>query len=113
MIEDLRKTLAQYAHREIDLDALEDWVVSHLQVILDSHDQESIGIANALDTRFVELGEGLISEDEFFNEAQALLPDETVVLPVPQVVSVASVSGSVTVQSDNSTEGVHPVWSPA
>jgi hypothetical protein len=70
----LRAALNQYANREIDLAAFEDWLVSHLQLILDSHDSDSIDIANNLDARFIELGEGLIAEQELFNTAQALLP---------------------------------------
>lgn len=70
----LRAALNQYANREMDLGAFEDWLVGHLQLILDSHDSDSIDIANNLDARFIELGEGLITEQELFNAAQALLP---------------------------------------
>jgi hypothetical protein len=122
MLDNLRQTLAQYANREIDIGAFEDWVVSHLQPIFDSGDQESIDIANTLDARFIELGESLITEDEFFNEVQAMQPpsrnvEETVVLQTHQggviVTHITHVSGSLTVESDAPNQPLRPVWVPA
>lgn len=97
MIDSLRTALNQYVNREIDLGAFEDWVISHLQAILDSHDQPSIDIAQNLDARFIELGEDLITEDEFFNEAQSLLPPP-VTLPVVGLIGV-TVMDALTVRS--------------
>ena len=48
MIE-LRRILAQYAYGSIDRRGLEDWIVSNLQAVLDSRDEEAIEIVNELD----------------------------------------------------------------
>ena len=48
-----------------DAAALEDWVVAHLQLILDSGDADAISLADELDVSFVELGEGIISPAAF------------------------------------------------
>ena len=48
-----------------DAAALEDWVVAHLQLILDSGDAAAISLADELDVSLVELGEGIISPAAF------------------------------------------------
>jgi hypothetical protein len=65
MIQDLRRILTQYANHEIGAEALEVWIVSHMQQILDSRDKLALDIAQSLDALFVEWGEGLLTEDEF------------------------------------------------
>ena len=48
-----------------DAAALEDWVVAHLQLILDSGDAAALSLADELDVSLVELGEGIISPAAF------------------------------------------------
>lgn len=105
MIDSLRAALAQYANRELDLAALEDWVVGNLQSIIDSRDHESIDIARSLDARFIELGEGLVTEEEVANEVHALVP------PI-MIVSQTSNNGS-SWSFVGVTEVVPPVRVPA
>lgn len=49
-----------YLQGRIAEDELEDWIIGHLQVILDSGDKEAIHIANEVDVSFVELEESII-----------------------------------------------------
>ena len=50
-----------YLQGNIAEDELEDWIVGHLQVVLDSGDKEAIHIANEVDASFVELEESIIN----------------------------------------------------
>lgn len=54
----LNLSLAGYS----DLQALEQWLLSNLQAILDSGDAVAISVANQLDADLVEFSEGLIDE---------------------------------------------------
>ncbi len=49
-----------YLDEKLNSNALEDWIVAHLQVILDSEDERAVNLANEIDVSFVELGEGII-----------------------------------------------------
>ena len=49
-----------YLQGNIAEDELEDWIVGHLQVVIDSGDEEAIHIANEVDVSFVELEESII-----------------------------------------------------
>lgn len=48
-----------------DADTLEDWVVAHLQLILDAEDAAALRFADGVDVGFVELGEGIIDTAAF------------------------------------------------
>lgn len=61
-----------YIHRYLDvadvaytLRDLETWLLSNLQRILDSSEDEAIEVANQIDADLIELGEGLINEATF------------------------------------------------
>ena len=55
-----------------DAAALEDWVVAHLQLILDSGDAAAISLADELDVSLVELGEGIVSPAAFLERLARL-----------------------------------------
>lgn len=64
-----------------DAAALEDWVVAHLQLILDSGDAAAISLADELDVSLVELGEGIIDSDAFRERLARL--ELTIPVPFP------------------------------
>lgn len=98
MLQQLREILGRYVEDTIDVIALEDWLVSHLQAILDSQDEEAIEIANALDVLFLKLNDGFLSDEDFLEQAAALsLRPRTVVLPAT---SISTASGSETLRRD-------------
>ncbi len=49
-----------YLQGKVAEDELEDWIVGHLQAVLDSGEKEAIHIANEVDVSFVELEESII-----------------------------------------------------
>ncbi len=117
MIQELRDILARYINRQLDVYSLEDWVVSHLQAILNSQDQIAIEIANQLDPLFVELGEDLVTEPEVFSEASAmyLRAVEALAVALPTLAILTSVktsNTSGTLQSGVFTPGSRPVLIP-
>ena len=62
---ELYAEMSRYLSGATDAAALEDWVVAHLQLILDSGDAAAISLADELDVSLVELGEGIISPAAF------------------------------------------------
>jgi hypothetical protein len=111
MLEQLRAKVAEYLQGSIPLDRLEDWLISHLQTILDSGDEGAIKSADTLDAALVRLHEGLISEAEFFREAEQLALKPSIFVLAAQVQYFGS-TGASTRQSDSSTRAIHPVWDP-
>ena len=58
-------------------DALEDWIVGHLQPVLNSGDAVAIDIANEIDVSFVELGEGIIDRATLKSRLAVLVDQHT------------------------------------
>ncbi|MBI3321728.1 MAG: hypothetical protein HYZ91_05620 [Candidatus Omnitrophica bacterium] len=58
----LLDSLKQYLDQEASLQGLGERLLSHLQEILDSGDQDTIRLANQVDADLVEFNEGLIDE---------------------------------------------------
>ena len=56
--------LKQFEYGLVDEKKLEEWVLSHLQQILDSGENRAIELANDLDALFIQEGEGIISSAE-------------------------------------------------
>jgi tRNA isopentenyl-2-thiomethyl-A-37 hydroxylase MiaE len=81
MLHDLRNEIDRYLVGRSSLLQLESWLVSHLQLLLDSGDARLIDVANSLDADFVEFGEGLLSEASMRRHLDAYLRSaETVML---------------------------------
>lgn len=55
---------------------LEQLLLSNLQGILSSNDKDAISLANELDAMFIDLGEGIISSEEFDDQLEAILERE-------------------------------------
>ena len=119
MLQELIDILARYVNREtradaITLDELEEWLVLHLQAILDSGDEMGADIANTLDPLLVELRENLISEPAFFAAAVAMFRRaliDTHPLPTPELVTTSS--GSATYGGDPNQSGRLVLVAPA
>lgn len=60
----MQDKLEAYLSGRIDLSALEEWLVEHLQGILDSGDTHAIETANRLDALLVERSESLVPDDQ-------------------------------------------------
>ena len=52
---------------------LESWLIEHLQQILDSGEAATIELANQVDADLVELGEGLLTEQELSRRLERYL----------------------------------------
>lgn len=72
MLDQLRKILIDYIECRIDSIALEDWLIAHLQAILDSGDPEAIHMANDLDVLFLKLSDDALTDSEFVEQVAAL-----------------------------------------
>lgn len=93
--------LLEYIRRYLDgyrtLQDLESWVLSNLQRILDSSDEEAINAANEIDADLVELGEGLIDETTIREHLQSLISERDTILvssPDTEPVTTAVASAS-------------------
>ena len=68
--------LKKFQTGERDLQQLEEWVIAHLQQILDSREDRAIELANEIDALFIEEDEDLRSRDEVRNEIARLYSRE-------------------------------------
>ena len=73
MYQPLLTELSRYSDGLSTARDLETWLVSELQNVLDTGDQEAIGLANEVDGILVELSEALTSEPESLASIQALV----------------------------------------
>ncbi|PIU54908.1 MAG: hypothetical protein COS88_06120, partial [Chloroflexi bacterium CG07_land_8_20_14_0_80_51_10] len=73
MRQELRQQILLYLNGHCTLRYLESWVLSNLQRILDSGDEEAIEMANLIDADLVELGEGLVDEKTLLEHLESLL----------------------------------------
>lgn len=72
MLRKLKEQLRQYSFGQIDLSMLEGWIVSHLQDILDSGDEEAIQIGDEFNALLIMRGESLIAEKEIYERASTI-----------------------------------------
>lgn len=103
MINDLRAALNHYLEGGMDRRALEEWLGSHMHAILNSGDSRAIEAVKRVEALSARLGDGVITEREFFDQvarlAQALEP----IVIVLAAGNATSSSGSRTFCSDGST----------
>lgn len=64
-MDELHDAVAAYLSRKISVCKLEVELLRHLQSILDSGSEKEIKLANEIDASLIEMGEGLMSEEEF------------------------------------------------
>ena len=72
----LLASLERYLNHETSLHEVGDWLLTHLQEILDSGDQQTIHIANQVDADLVELNERLIDETVLRERFQSYLASD-------------------------------------
>ena len=96
----LRRRIDRYLEGHSSLQQLEEWLLSHLQQILDSGDATAIEIANKLDADLVELGEGLTDQGTLQQRLQSYLRGaETIQVTFPETRTVATYHGTTSVQT--------------
>ena len=69
----LVQVLVQYLGGSRSTEELEEWLIGNLQGLLDSGDNGAIELANRVDALFVEMSEGLISEDQLRESISTIL----------------------------------------
>lgn len=72
----LLQEISKVVKGEVGQQDLETWLLSHLQATLLSGDKEAISLANELDAMFIDLGEELISSEEFDYQLETMLRRE-------------------------------------
>ena len=65
MLREIVRQTEAYLLGRCSTQELEGWLIANLDMILRSGDAWAIKLANELDADLMELGEGLMSEDEF------------------------------------------------
>lgn len=121
MYQPLLSALSRYAAGLSSARDLEVWLVSELQTILDSGDQEAIDLANQVEGRLIEFSDGLMPEAELRDDIEARVRmAETLrveLAEAPQSVedrAASSASETITRQIlDRPVEDVRLDWSPA
>lgn len=101
--------LTQYRKREISIASLEDWMVSHLQAVLDSGDHGASAIADEVIALIVELGEGIVAEDEIRSRITAIIREREILVderPIITELDGAQIVVRYTTSSDPSTPDV-------
>ncbi len=97
MRNELRYKIESCLNRDITIEDLETWILSHLQNILDSSDDEIIEIANHIDADMVELSEEIISLEEYFDHLRSFLGQlETISVEIAPPASVEVLTGTST-----------------
>ena len=72
----LLASLEQHLNQQTSLHEVGEWLLAHLQEILDSGDQQAIHLANQVDADLVELNEGLIDETILRERFQSYLASD-------------------------------------
>lgn len=87
-----QKTL-EYLYWGLDLNCLEEWLLSNLNEILDSDDKTSIELAKLLEGSIVEIGEGISTKEDLNADLQKIVDQE-----LESNLFVWSTSSSISVQ---------------
>ncbi len=86
MYEELLTHVEHYLNDDCTLEDLETWLLSKLQAILDSGDEEAIQVANQIDADLVELGEGLIDHETLRDNLQSFISErDTIPVAFPNI----------------------------
>lgn len=113
MLREVLEQITAYANGRISTAVLQDWIVANMQRVLDSGDQEAIGVVNRFEVLFARLSEDLIGERDIFEEATATsLKARIDIRPLPEPVSVSTSGGSSVIRSDDPAEVARLVWAP-
>jgi hypothetical protein len=74
--EEILQIFRDYISGNAQLIDLEDWVLSHIQAILDSGNQVAVALIDRVDALLIEIGAGITSEEELFNAISSIISDE-------------------------------------
>ena len=106
MLTELLAQIDSYLLGRFSLEYLEEWLVSNLQKILDSGEQEAVDLANKIDADIIESSEGIIDQSTIWERLQSYITSiQTVSLefdeyqPTPQKELVATSSESTTLKA--------------
>jgi hypothetical protein len=77
--EAILRIFRDYVFGTIRLIELEDWLLSHIQGILHSGNQEAIAMIDKVDALIIEIGEGIASEKELFNTISGFISESETV----------------------------------
>jgi len=69
--DELATALSRFLNGVCTLDSFQEYLLSHLQAILDSKDALAIEVANELDADLIQLSERLIDDTAFLNRVQS------------------------------------------
>src|SRR5438309_1037730 len=72
-------TVQRYLGGLLSTREFEDWIVVHMQDVLDSGDQRAIELAETIDALLIELHERLFGEEDFRARLAGLLQEPTAV----------------------------------
>ena len=67
---ELKTVLASYLNNSITMNELEEWIVTNLQKIIDTGDKKLNEIVDSIDADLVEVGEGILSEEDLRGAVQ-------------------------------------------
>ena len=87
---ELLETIKSYVLGTITLQELEEWLLSHMQDILDSGDERAIEIANELDADLIELAEGIIDMSNIREDLQRYMISLTPIIYTDTGVAVST-----------------------
>lgn len=87
-----QKTL-EYLYWGLDLNCLEEWLLSHFNEILDSDDTTSIELAKLIEGSVVEIGEGISTKEDLIADLKKIVDRE-----LESNVFIWSTSSSISVQ---------------
>ena len=73
MYQILLDILRSYVHGATSLRMLEEQVVGYMQAILDEGDEQTMRLLNIIDLSVIEIGEGLLTEEEFKERVKVYL----------------------------------------
>ena|SRR5437870_378027 len=71
--EEVLRIFSQFSSGQLSFEQFEEWVVSHLQVALDSGDQEVIRLMDEADGLLLQLGVGEVDDVAVLNGIDALV----------------------------------------
>ncbi len=66
----------KYVARELSLEAFAEWLLSHLQQVMDSGDEAALQLIDKGEVLLVELSNGELSEVEFFEHMASIVDIE-------------------------------------
>lgn len=110
MDQKLLNSVQRYLHGNSTLRDLESWVLSNLQRILDSGDEQAIDWANQIDADLIEFSEGLIDEATIRDHLHRLVSTrDTILVLSDEIITALSTVSYATVDDQTIRNSFNPV----